>query len=70
MEIPAVNEITKSGFTYTVETVRRKTGEVVERETIHNIMPAQGRNHALDVLLNGATPVTCLLYTSPSPRDS
>lgn len=68
MEIPTVNETTKSGFTYTVETVRRKTGVVVERETIHNIMPAQGRNHALDVLLNGATPVTAW-YLVPYGND-
>ena len=43
------------GFVYTVETVNRKTGEVVEQEVVHNIMPEQGRNHMLNVTLNGMT---------------
>lgn len=53
-----MNELQKAGFSYTIETVNRRTGEVVERETAHNLMPVQGRNYALDVLLNGATQVS------------
>ena len=57
-----------SGFVYTVETVNRKTGEVVEQEVVHNIMPEQGRNHMLDVALNGMTQ-TQNWYLLPSGND-
>lgn len=30
-----MNELQKAGFSYTIETVNRRTGEVVERETAH-----------------------------------
>lgn len=46
------------GFTYTVERVCRKTGEVLDQEVVHNLMPEQGANHVLDVLLNGAVQAT------------
>ena len=49
---------TKVGFTYRVEVLNRHTGEVVNSETVHNLMPDVGIHHALDVLLNGASQVT------------
>lgn len=52
-----MKETQKAGFAYTVETVNRRTGEVVSTETVHNVMPEEGRNHVLDVALNGATQV-------------
>ena len=57
-----------SGFVYTVETVNRKTGEVVEQEVVHNIMPEQGRNHMLNVTLNGM-PQTQDWYLLPYGND-
>jgi len=42
------------GFEYTLE-LCDPNGVVVERETIHNIMPTEGQNHALSVLLAGGT---------------
>ncbi len=41
------------GFTYLVEVIRG--GNVIDSEAIHNIMPEQGRNHAVAVLAKGAT---------------
>lgn len=49
---------TKVGFRYRVEVLNRHTGEVVNSETVHNLMPDVGIHHALDVLLNGASQVT------------
>lgn len=45
------------GFTYRLDVVDRRTGEVLSSETIHNLMPETGIHHALDVLLNGASQV-------------
>lgn len=53
-----MTEKIQPGFTYTVERVCRKTGEVLDREVVHNLMPKQGANHVLDVLLNGAVQVS------------
>lgn len=43
-----------SGVIYTMELLRG--GAVIDSETIHNIMPAQGRNHMVSVVMKGATP--------------
>lgn len=43
----------EAGATYTIEVVRN--GEVVDSESIHNLMPAEGRNHAVSVITKGAT---------------
>ena len=66
--------LSKAGFIYTVETVDRHTGQVVSRELARNLMPAQGRNHALDVLMNGASQISSW-YLIPygndyTPQDS
>jgi len=41
-----------SGFTYRVEVVR--DGQVVDSEVVDNLMPTEGLNHILNVLLKGA----------------
>lgn len=58
----------ESGFIYTVELVSARTGEVLEREVVHNLMPLQGRNHMLNVVLNGAAAVT-QWYVLPYAND-
>ena len=45
----------QAGVNYTIEVIRRR--RVVDRETIHNIMPEEGRNHAVSVITKGATQV-------------
>lgn len=47
-----MQEREKIGFVYTVEVVR--AGRVIERETIHNLMPVVALNHALSVLVKNA----------------
>ena len=44
-----------AGVNYTIEVIRG--GAVVDSETIHNIMPEEGRNHAVSVIAKGATQV-------------
>lgn len=44
------------GTTYHFELVR--DGVVIDQWEQHNIVPTQGLNHVLDVVLNGAAPVT------------
>lgn len=44
------------GFTYTVDVVDNATGEVLDREVIHNLMPTEGLDHVLGVVLKSATP--------------
>jgi len=53
-----MNELAKAGFVYTVETVNKRTGEVVEVSEETNLMPVQGINHMLDVTLISATQIT------------
>lgn len=47
-----MNEVTQLGFEYIVEVVD-KDGVVTDREVVHNIMPVQGMDHLLSVLLKG-----------------
>jgi hypothetical protein len=47
----------KAGFTYLVE-VLNKQGKVVDSEVVKNLIPLEGINHALSVLLLGASQVT------------
>ena len=42
-----------AGATYTIEVIRG--GAVVDSETVHNLMPEEGRNHAVSVIVKGAT---------------
>ena len=44
-----------AGATYTIEVIRG--GAVVDSETVHNLMPEEGRNHAVSVITKGATQV-------------
>ena len=64
----------EAGFTYTVERVCKRTGEVLDCEVIENLMPELGRNHMLNVVLNGVAPVTqwyVLLYGNDyTPKES
>lgn len=46
------SEKAASGVTYTMELLRN--GTVIDREEIHNIMPEQGRNHMVSVVMKGA----------------
>lgn len=43
------------GFTYLVEVI--KDGVVVDREELHNLMPTEGLNHMLSVMLAGGAQV-------------
>jgi hypothetical protein len=43
----------KLGFTYTIEAV--KDGQVIDSETVHNLIPIEGLNHILDVALKNGT---------------
>jgi len=47
-----MNEISKVGFQYLVEVVR--SGTVISSEVVDNLIPTQGMNHILDVVLRGA----------------
>ena len=42
-----------AGVNYTIEVIRG--GAVVDSETVHNLMPEEGRNHAVSVITKGAT---------------
>lgn len=44
-----------AGATYTIEVIRG--GAVVDSETVRNLMPEEGRNHAVSVITKGATQV-------------
>lgn len=46
----------KIGFKYLIEVI--KDGKVVDSEVVENIIPTEGLNHMLNVVLNGTTPVT------------
>ncbi len=50
-----MNEHINPGFLWTLEHIRN--GEVIDREVIHNLLPTEGANHALDVLLHQATQI-------------
>lgn len=63
-----------AGFTYHVEHVRR--GQVIDTETAHNLLPNEGLDHVIDVLLKGGTAHTTWYlglfegdYT-PGPTDT
>lgn len=43
------------GYTYEVEHIR--AGQVIGRETIHNLMPTEGLNHVAGVVAKGVTQV-------------
>ena len=47
-----------AGVNYTIEVIRG--GAVVDSETVHNLMPEEGRNHAVSVITKGATQVPAL----------
>ena len=51
-------EKTRTGFRYTVEAVSKRTGKVIDRFDVHNLMPAEGMDHFLNVLLNAGTQVS------------
>ena len=38
-------------------------------ETINNVVPASDNVPSQSTVTTSATPISCLLYTSPSPRD-
>lgn len=42
-----------AGALYTIEILRG--GQVVDHEVVHNLMPEEGRNHAVSVITKGAT---------------
>ena len=44
-----------AGVNYTIEVIRG--GAVVDSETVHNLMPEEGRTHAVSVITKGATQV-------------
>lgn len=44
-----------AGVNYTIDVIRG--GAVVDSETVHNLMPEEGRNHAVSVITKGATQV-------------
>lgn len=46
-----MNSNTAMGFTYTIDVIQ--DGVVVDSETVHNLMPTEGLNHTLSVLLAG-----------------
>ena len=48
-------DLAKAGFLYLVEVLRN--GIVVDRELVHNIMPTEGLNHVLNVVLKGSTQI-------------
>ena len=52
-----LNEKTKAGFRYLVE-VLDPAGRVVDSEVIDNLMPIEGVNHMLGVLLKGGSQYT------------
>lgn len=42
-----------AGIIYTLEVLRN--GQVIDSEVVHNLMPEEGRNHGVSVMLKGAT---------------
>jgi len=52
-----MNEVTEMGFLWTFETIDRETEEVLHTEEVHNLMPVEGLNHMLSVLLKQSTQV-------------
>jgi len=48
-----MNSTNKLGFVYRIEHLRN--GEVIDSETVHNLVPSVGQNHILDVILKGGT---------------
>lgn len=50
-------QLGKIGFSYQVEVVDRH-GNVIDRETVDNIIPTEGLNHLLATELLGGTPIT------------
>ena len=50
---PALNPNMRGGFLYRVEVVDNN-GNVVESEDIHNLVPIEGLNHILNVVLKGS----------------
>jgi hypothetical protein len=52
-----MNEQVKGGFEYLVEVVDRN-GNVVDSEVVKNLMPTEGINHVLGVVLKGVAPVS------------
>lgn len=47
-----MNSALQGGFLYLVEVVD-KAGNVVDSEEIHNLVPIEGLNHFLNVVLKG-----------------
>ena len=50
-----MKETYQPGFVYTVDVI--KDGQVVDSETVHNLIPSEGLNHILSVLLAGGAQV-------------
>lgn len=53
-----MNDQVKAGFTYTVEVIRKATGEIVEREVVHNLVPNEGLDYMALVALGLTTQVS------------
>ena len=51
-----MNATIAAGFVYEVELV--KDGVVIDRETVHNLLPTEGINHMLNATLKGGAQVT------------
>lgn len=51
-----MNEQMQGGFTYLIEQLD-KDGKVVDSETVHNLIPTEGLNHVLNILLKSASQV-------------
>lgn len=49
-------EHAKAGFIWTIEAI--KDGVVVDKETIHNLIPVEGINYLISAGLKGGTPIT------------
>lgn len=48
-----MNSSMKLGFVYRIEHVRN--GEVIDADVAHNLIPTDGQNHILNVVLKGST---------------
>lgn len=50
-----MNQKMRAGFTYLIEVM--KDGVVIERDTVHNLLPIEGINHILNVTMHQGTQV-------------
>jgi len=52
-----MNEPIKAGFTYLVEVVDKRTGQVRDAEVVKNLMPIEGIHHMINVSMKSGTQV-------------